>query len=121
MEDVLEELTSSAQMVVIDTPPLLAVTDAAILGAKVDGVVLVAAVNETSRDAVKRATAILEPVGARLLGVIVNKAKSSGGYYYAGYYGEPKDGKGKKGRFKRRRPKVASRPVAKAEESASRP
>jgi Mrp family chromosome partitioning ATPase len=77
--------------VILDTPPLLAVTDAAVLAARADGVVLVAAVNETRRDDLKSSMAILEGTGARLLGVVANKVRVSGrgAYYYAGYYGDP--------------------------------
>jgi capsular exopolysaccharide synthesis family protein len=89
MSALLAEWTASADVVILDTPPLLAVTDAAVLAARADGVVLVAAVNETKREALKQSMAILEGTGARLLGVVANKVPSSGqgAYYYAGYYG----------------------------------
>lgn len=89
MSTLLAEWRTSADVVVIDTPPLLAVTDAAVLAARSDGVVLVAAVNETKREALKQSMTILEGTGARLLGVVANKVPSSGqgAYYYAGYYG----------------------------------
>lgn len=90
MSTLLTEWSSSADVVVIDTPPLLAVTDAAVLAARSDGVVLVAAVNETRRDALKQSVAILQGTGARLLGVVANKVPASAttAYNYAGYYGE---------------------------------
>lgn len=89
MSTLLAEWTASADVVILDTPPLLAVTDAAVLAARSDGVVLVAAVNETKREALKQSMAILEGTGARLLGAVANKVPSSGqgAYYYAGYYG----------------------------------
>ncbi|MDQ4091243.1 MAG: AAA family ATPase, partial [Actinomycetota bacterium] len=89
MSSLLAEWRSSADVVIIDTPPLLAVTDAAVLAARSDGVVLVAAVNETKREALKQSMTILEGTGARLLGVVANKVPNTGqgGYYYAGYYG----------------------------------
>jgi non-specific protein-tyrosine kinase len=85
---VLATYAAFADIVIIDTPPLLPVTDAAVLAAKCDGVVLVTAVNETRRDAVERAKVILEGTGARLLGSVINKSPTSGSgsYYYAGYY-----------------------------------
>lgn len=89
MSSLLAEWRTSADVVILDTPPLLAVTDAAVLAARSDGVVLVAAVNQTRRDALKQSAAILEGTGARLLGVVANKVPPSGqtGYYYSGYYG----------------------------------
>lgn len=90
MASVLTQLSACADVVVIDCPPLLPVTDAAILAAKCDGVILVTAANETPRGAVERSTAILEGTSARVLGIVVNKSrKVSGGYYHYGvYYGE---------------------------------
>lgn len=89
MSTLLAEWSASADVVILDTPPLLAVTDAAVLAARADGVVLVAAVNETKRDALKQSMDILAGTGARLLGAVANKVPSSGqgAYYYAGYYG----------------------------------
>lgn len=88
MSSLLAEWRTSADVVILDTPPLLAVTDAAVLAARSDGVVLVAAVNETKREALKQSMTVLEATSARLLGVVANKVPSGqGGYYYAGYYG----------------------------------
>lgn len=105
MTSLLAEWSSSADIIVLDTPPLLAVTDAAVLAARSDGVVLVAAVNETRRDSLKQSAAILEGTGARLLGVVANKVARSGqpDYYYAGYYGPAPVERGGVGRFGRRR------------------
>ena len=91
MSALLVDWSASADVVIIDTPPLLAVTDAAVLAARSDGVILVASVNETGRDSLKHSVTVLEGTGARLLGVVANKVPVSGkgAYYYAGYYGEP--------------------------------
>lgn len=93
MSTLLAEWSASADVVILDTPPLLAVTDAAVLAARSDGVVLVAAVNETKREAVEQSMAILSGTGARLLGVVANKVPRSGqgAYYYGGYYGDTAD------------------------------
>jgi Mrp family chromosome partitioning ATPase len=90
MATILAQLSTSADVIVIDSPPLLLVTDATVLAAKCDGVILVAAANETPRGAVERSKIILEGAGARMLGVVVNKSrKATGGYYhYGAYYGE---------------------------------
>ncbi len=70
----------------IDTPPVLAVTDAAILATGADGVVLVIAPGHTPSRAVRRATAALSGVNARLLGIVLNKVvrtSSDNDDYYA--------------------------------------
>jgi succinoglycan biosynthesis transport protein ExoP len=106
MTTLLAEWAVSADIVVLDTPPLLAVTDAAVLAARSDGVILVAAVNETKREALKQSVAILEGTGARLLGVVANKVFRSGqdSYYYGGYYGDApveRSGGERRGRLRR--------------------
>ena len=88
MANILDYLSMNADIIVIDSPPLLPVTDAAVLAAKSDGVVLVTALNETKRAAVERAKTILDGTGVRILGVVANKSRNSGqGEYYGGYYG----------------------------------
>lgn len=113
MVTVLASLAAQSDIVVIDTPPLLAVTDAAVLASKVDGVVLVTAINETRRDGLARARAVLDATGARVLGTVVNKMTKSQGYldydskYYGAYSAEPKS-RGRKARAAAKAaPKVA--------------
>lgn len=86
MVRILERLGEMLDIVVIDTPPVLAVTDAAILATEADGVVLVVAPGHTASRAVRRATAALSGVNARLLGIVLNKvvrASSDNDDYYA--------------------------------------
>jgi non-specific protein-tyrosine kinase len=98
MAAILDQLLPSADVIVIDSPPLLPVTDAAVLASKCDGVVLVTAANETPRGALKRAKAILDGTGARVLGLVVNKSLSAGAdYYYYGSYDQPGPPKGESG------------------------
>jgi len=85
MGRVLDYLASVADLVILDTPPLAAVSDAAILAAQVDGVVLVVSSSRTSCRAVTRARDQLSAVGATVLGVVLNKVKHSP---YADYYHE---------------------------------
>ncbi|MGH9223242.1 MAG: polysaccharide biosynthesis tyrosine autokinase [Acidimicrobiales bacterium] len=86
MHELLGQLGAAADVVILDTPPLLPVTDAAVLAAKADGVIIVLAMNESRRQAVTRAKAIIEGTHARLLGVVINKAtRSDVPYYYSGY------------------------------------
>jgi len=72
MARVLELLREAAEMVLLDAPPVVAVTDAAILASRVDGVLLVIEAGTTRRDLARRARAQLEKVNARVLGVVLN-------------------------------------------------
>jgi capsular exopolysaccharide synthesis family protein len=85
-DDLLGELSAMSDIVIIDTPPLMAVADPAILAEKSDGVLLVAAVGDTSRDALARGKAILVNAKARVLGVALNKVEAKQSSYYYGYY-----------------------------------
>jgi polysaccharide biosynthesis transport protein len=74
--------------VVIDTPPVLAVTDARILGPLADGVILVIKGGETPKEAVKRTKRLLQEVHAHVIGTLLNNVDvhSADYYYYAKYY-----------------------------------
>lgn len=86
METLLKEALLSYDMVIFDTPPVLAVTDAQILANIVDGSVLVVRSTSTEIEAATRAKEALEPAKAKLLGVVLNgREKSASNYYY--YYG----------------------------------
>jgi capsular exopolysaccharide synthesis family protein len=95
MEAVLERSRSLYDLVVIDTPPLTAVSDAFPLLHKVDGVVIVGRVGRNRRDVAERLHETLDGVGAPLLGVIANgfKAGGPGSYGYAYDYGYAAGGK----------------------------
>jgi polysaccharide chain length determinant protein (PEP-CTERM system associated) len=114
MKEFLEELKTQYQMILFDTPPVIAVTDSAVLSLLLDGVVLVASAGQTSQPALARAKTLLENVKARILGVVLNKmeAKSTYGsyyyYYYYHYYGDRKETKKSKRRVKRSAETVAS-------------
>jgi len=84
MDEVLVRAKSAYDLVVIDTPPLIAVSDAFPLLAKVDGVVIVGRVGHSRRDAAEQLHHVLASSGAPLLGVIANKAKSGGPVPYPG-------------------------------------
>jgi len=90
MEKVLNELRERFEHLVLDSAPLLMVTDATILSTLVDGVVLVVESGVTPRGSVVRAHKILESAGGRILGTVLNKVDSRGdgyyGYYYRDYY-----------------------------------
>jgi succinoglycan biosynthesis transport protein ExoP len=84
MDGVLEQAKSSYDLVVIDTPPLTAVSDAFPLLTKVDGVVIVGRIGHSRRDAAEQLHQVLAGSGAPLLGVIANEAKSGGPIPYPG-------------------------------------
>lgn len=88
----LAELRGQFDYVVVDSTPLLAVTDAAILAAGADGVLIMARFGHTRRDQLSHAVASLEGVGAVMLGSVFTmmpvRGRSSYGYGYGyGYYG----------------------------------
>ena len=85
MAEVLEMLRARADYVLIDTPPVIAVTDAAVLASRVDGVFLVVNAGKTRRDLAVKARDILQQVNANLLGVVLNNAKIDKSAYE--YYG----------------------------------
>ena len=85
MYDLLEQAKSEYDFVVIDTPPLTAVSDAFPLLTEVDGVVIVGWIGRSRRDAAERLHQVVASSGAPLLGVIANgsKADDLGVYGYA--------------------------------------
>ncbi len=87
MARLIEALTQQADIVLFDSPPVLAVTDAAVLGRQVDGVLLVADAGATREHALASATEELRKTGANVLGVALNRLDARrGGYYYYYYY-----------------------------------
>lgn len=87
MEATLKDLMKRFTQIVIDSPPLLLVTDAVVLSAMVDGVILVVASGSTARGALARAHRILENAGSRVLGMVLNKVDMRFDTYYGSYYG----------------------------------
>lgn len=75
--------------VLFDSPPIIAVTDAAVLSSMVDGLILVIKAHQTRRDAIKRALSLLESVKAKVYGSLLNSVnieRTYGSYYYYYYY-----------------------------------
>jgi capsular exopolysaccharide synthesis family protein len=91
-QEVLKELEDKYERILLDSPPLLAVTDAVVLARISDGVVLIAQAGKTATDDVRQAARSLHDVDAPVLGVILNDMDLSDrryGYYYYQYgYGE---------------------------------
>lgn len=100
MQDLLRELEQRADIVLIDAPPLLPVTDAAVLGTLTSGLVMLIRSNQTRREQVARAVATVNAVGATLLGGVLNMVPTRGpdsysyGYGY-GYSYKPSAGAGR--------------------------
>jgi capsular exopolysaccharide synthesis family protein len=87
MRDLVKQLSASA-LVIIDTPPLLPVTDAAILATRADGALIVTSAGKTTYDMLQKALENLERANARALGVVLNKVprRGAGGGYYGYQY-----------------------------------
>ncbi|HEY7031525.1 MAG TPA: polysaccharide biosynthesis tyrosine autokinase [Thermomicrobiales bacterium] len=89
MRDLVEELTQTVDLVLIDTPPILAATDPLVVAPDVSGVVLICRANRTRHDALRRAAESLHQGGIRIVGTVLNQNATREGsyYYYEGYYG----------------------------------
>lgn len=94
MEELLAELRERADFVIVDAPPLLAVTDAAILAKAADGALVVVRHGKTPRTQIRRAFDALAHVDAKVLGTVLNMVPTSGprrgryGAYGYGYHSE---------------------------------
>ncbi len=98
MKELLLKLSERYDHILIDSPPLINVTDPVILSTMVDGVILVVHGGKSTRDVVRRARQELSSVGARIFGVVLNnvdlRKDGYSDYYYNRYYsGYGKDGK----------------------------
>ena len=99
MVSLIESLTSSFDYVLIDAPPLLPVTDAAILSKLTSGAIVVAAAGRTTRHELQSAMRTLDHIGGRVLGVVMTMLPTKGpdayGYgNYGAYYGADQEGAG---------------------------
>ncbi len=88
MRALLADLAGRCDIVILDSPPAMALADAAILATRVDGVLLVLDATSTHREMARRAVASLQQVQARLLGAVMNRVPThgAGSYYYYHYY-----------------------------------
>ena len=85
LADALGQLRSQYKFIVIDSPPIMAATDAVILSVQADGVLLVVRSGETPKEAFTRAKDLLTSVKCNLLGVVLNAVDSSAPDYYYSY------------------------------------
>jgi len=88
MLKLINTVTPNFNHVVIDSPPIAAFTDGVLIATMVDGVLLVVHSGKSTRKVVARARKLLLDVGARMIGVVLNKVEAAGSnsYYYGGYY-----------------------------------
>lgn len=88
MAELINELSQRFEQVIIDSPPVLAVTDAAILSGLVDGVLLIVEGGSTHKGALARSHRTVVSSGGRVLGVVFNKYdhRREGVYGYGSYY-----------------------------------
>jgi Mrp family chromosome partitioning ATPase len=85
MVDLVGELREKADVVIIDAPPVLAASDAAILSTVVDGVILVIDINKTKRREIRRAREAIEAVNGKIIGIVVNRFRIRDRTYYYEY------------------------------------
>ncbi len=117
MQAILRQLREQADVLILDTPPMMAVTDAVVLAPRVDGVLLVARPGGTKISALRTAVEQLRRTGANILGVVLNEVQMKGYryryysnmYYYYGYY-EYYGRENGKGKRKRRVGQYKTRP-----------
>jgi non-specific protein-tyrosine kinase len=84
--ELLDSARAQADIVLLDCPPVIPVTDAAVLSRRCDATFLVASARDTSGRAVGRAVEVLSQVGAPLVGTILNRVTADDGYGYAPRY-----------------------------------
>jgi capsular exopolysaccharide synthesis family protein len=86
LADAIAELRTKFKFVILDSPPIMAATDAVILSVQVDGVLLVVRSGDTPKTAFTRSRDLLVSVKSRLLGVVLNAVDANAPDYYYSYY-----------------------------------
>lgn len=107
MKTTLDAMKEKFDIVLFDSPPIIAVTDAAVLSSQLDGVILVIKSGQTDREAAFRAYTLLKNVKTRILGALLNgvniESMYGSYYYYYHYYYYGKDGDKKKKKSRTRK------------------
>ena len=98
MAQLLVELTQRADVVIVDSPPVLGVAEATIMAAVSDGVLLVLCANRTSRQAAQHAIEALRRAKSRLVGAVLNGVPATSNDYYR-YYSQEDEPKRFTGRL----------------------
>jgi polysaccharide biosynthesis transport protein len=87
MTSILKALSACADYVLIDSAPILVVSDAVSIAPKVDGVIIIGRANSTTTDEARQTRAVLDRIGARVVGVVAGGLKPNGTYRHKhGYY-----------------------------------
>ncbi|BCM88555.1 putative tyrosine-protein kinase YveL [Abditibacteriota bacterium] len=102
MDVVMDRLGKGADVVIFDSPPLLATSDSQVLSSKVDGVIFVMQLGRVPRSATKRSFELLRLARARVIGMVFNQIEEQsskaysgyGKYYYSDYADDVEDGSG---------------------------
>lgn len=118
MKELIDQLSPLYSFILIDTPPVLGLSDSLVLSTIADGLILVVRAGSTPKDSVNQAKRLLKGVNAHILGVVLNYVRESDlrygsyGYYYSYYYYEEDDGTAKKKKRKKHRKGQDNREVA---------
>ena len=118
MQQIMEAVRSRFDWVLLDTPPILAMADAAVVSPMVEGVVLVIGAETSKKPQVERAIEQVQSIGGKIVGVVLNKVNlQSNAYYYSQHYGEyyrsyyaEGKGYGETATSQRKRPRPVARP-----------
>jgi non-specific protein-tyrosine kinase len=96
MDEILSSLRARVDLLILDSPPVLAVADACILGSRCSGAILIIEAGHTRSDVCRRALDTLTQTNVKVFGVVLNKlsTRRASGYYYYYYYSH--DGKSRK-------------------------
>jgi capsular exopolysaccharide synthesis family protein len=96
MANLLKLLQNHFTHVVVDSPPIASFTDGVLIASMVDGVILVVHAGKSSRQIIRRSRQLLNDIGARIFGVVLNKVnlRNQDNYYSQGYYYRDKGGYG---------------------------
>lgn len=86
MRELIQDLACAFDIILVDSPPVMAVTDASILASYLDGTILVIGTGQVSKELAHAAKEQLNKVKANILGAVLNKAPLSSGGYYSNYY-----------------------------------
>lgn len=89
MTNLLEDLKDKFDYIILDTPPVQAVTDSQILATKADGVILVIKAEKTKKESIQNSINLLKKVNAHLIGTVLNGVDTKRNKYHY-YYGEKK-------------------------------
>lgn len=90
MSILMTKLEKTFTHIVVDSPPIASFTDGVLVGSLVDGVILVVHSGKSSRQVIKRSKQLLQDVGAKIFGVVLNNVnlKAQNSYYYQSYYSQ---------------------------------